>query len=109
MTSPALVTLATDGFWLDHVPPVPGDSVVVDPTQIVCGPVMETAEPDTTVIMPDESEVHPVNEFVKIKRAVPGVRPVTRPALVIPATAGFVLVQVPPAEGKNCVVLPRQI
>lgn len=43
MTTPTFDTEATEGLELDHVPPVVGDNVVVEPTHIVEGPVTETA------------------------------------------------------------------
>ena len=42
LTSPALVTLATVGLLLTHVPPVVGDNCVVAYTQIEFEPVIET-------------------------------------------------------------------
>ena len=42
VTTPALVTVATTGLLLTHVPPVVGDNCVVAFTQIELEPVIET-------------------------------------------------------------------
>lgn len=47
--------------------------------------------------------------MVKVKVAVPAVKPVTTPALVTEATAGLLLTQVPPVAGDKVVVNPAQI
>ena len=49
VTTPAEVTVATDGLLLTHVPPVVGDKVVVDPMQIELLPVMLTVGKALTV------------------------------------------------------------
>jgi len=49
VTTPAEVTVATDGLLLTHVPPVVGDRVVVAPTQIGLLPVMLTVGNGLTV------------------------------------------------------------
>ena len=46
---------------------------------------------------------------VKVKVAVPADMPVTNPALVTVATAGLLLVQMPPVVGDKVVVCPTQI
>jgi hypothetical protein len=56
VTIPALVTLATEGLLLTHVPPVDGERVVVVPTHILVGPVTETGVLAETVIMAEESD-----------------------------------------------------
>jgi hypothetical protein len=49
------------------------------------------------------------DDWVKVKVATPCVRPVTNPALFILAMDGLLLVQVPPEDGSNCVVVPTHI
>jgi len=51
VTTPALVTVATPGELLTHVPPVVGDKVVVEPTHIVLGPVTLTSGRAFTVMV----------------------------------------------------------
>jgi len=60
VTSPALVTVATAGLLLAHVPPVVGERVVVNPSQIVEGPVNDTTGGIFTVIGAVLSETQPV-------------------------------------------------
>jgi len=48
VTVPPAVTDATAGLLLTHVPPVVGDNVVVDPTQIELVPVMLTVGKELT-------------------------------------------------------------
>ena len=60
-----------------------------------------------TVTVPVLSE-QPVGK-VKINFALPADTPVTTPELFTVATAGLVLVHVPPVVGSNCVVVPTQI
>lgn len=54
-------------------------------------------------------DVHPVDDCVKIKVAVPLAIPVTRPLLFTIATEGLELAHIPPVEGDNVEVLPIQI
>jgi hypothetical protein len=51
LTTPELLTLAITELLLDHVPPVVGDSTVVELIQITLGPVTFTAAPALTVIV----------------------------------------------------------
>ena len=55
------------------------------------------------------SEMHPVLLLVKTNLAFPSVNPVTKPELFTVATAGAVLIQVPPELGDRFVVFPIQI
>ena len=50
--------------------------------------------------------LQPVVVLLKVKVAVPGVIPLTAPALVMVATASLLLVQVPPVAGLTVVVCP---
>lgn len=79
------------------------------PTQTGLGPVTDTTVEGKTVIIAEESDVQPERVFVYTNRAVPLVIPVTRPLLLIVATAGFELIHVPPTDGKNCVWVAGQI
>lgn len=109
VTTPALVTVATEGLLLTQVPPLVGDNVVVEPTQMLFAPVMLTTGKASTVTGEVGDEAHPVAVFVYVKVAVPAETPVTTPALVTVATAGLLLTQVPPEVGDKVVVEPTQI
>ena len=61
-----------------------------------------------TVTLPVVLE-QPVEVWVKVNAAVPALTPVTTPALVTVATAGLLLVQVPPVFGVRVVVPPTQM
>ena len=109
VTTPAFVTVATEALLLAQVPPVEGDKVVVNPTQILALPVTLTTGKAFTVTAEVAREIQPVPELVKVKVAIPAVTPVTTPASVTVATAGLLLIQVPPVEGDKVVVAPTQI
>lgn len=109
VTTPPLVTVATAGALLAHVPPDVGDNVVVNPTQILLEPSILTTGKAFTVTAEVGSETQPVPESVKLKVAEPAETPVTTPAFVTVATALLLLVQVPPLEGDKPVVAPTQI
>jgi hypothetical protein len=82
---------------------------MLDPVQTVLFAavigVMAGNVPTVIVAVVSEQPVGKVN----INLALPVVTPVTSPAFVTVATAGFVLVHVPPVVGVNCVVVPIQI
>jgi len=109
VTTPAFVTVATEALLLAQVPPVEGDKVVPKPTQILLVPVILTTGKAFTVTAEVARETQPVPESVKVKVADPAVTPVTTPASVTVATAGLLLIQVPPVEGDKVVVAPTQI
>lgn len=109
VTTPALVTEATEGLLLIQVPPKVGDSVVVNPAQILLAPVTVATGKALTVTGGVAAEVQPVVPSVKVKVAVPPDTPVTTPALVTVATDGLLLVQVPPEVGESVVVAPAQM
>ena len=108
VTTPAEVTVATDGLLLTHVPPVVGDKVVVDPIHIELLPVMLTVGNGLTVTAVVVLLQLVVDE-VKVNVADPAATPVTTPAEVTVATAGLLLTQVPPVVGDKVVVDPMQI
>lgn len=94
------------GLLLTHVPPVLGDNVVVEPTQILSGPLTETIGFGLTVIGVVGSELHAVVLDVNINVALPSVMAVTTPVLLIVATDGLLLDHVPPVIGFSWVVSP---
>jgi hypothetical protein len=61
VTTPRLDTEATDGLELAHVPPVVGDNVVVEPTQIVEGPVTDTTGFGLTFMVMLGTALHPIS------------------------------------------------
>ena len=82
VTTPPLVTVATDGLLLVQVPPEVGDKVVVKPTQMEAAPVILTTGKAFTVTAGVGSDAHPVDVRVKVKVAEPAETPVTTPPLV---------------------------
>ena len=109
VTTPALLTLATERLLLAQVPPLVGDKEVVEPMQILFTPVMLTIGAAFTVMVPVCAEEQPVSELVKMNVTVPAETPVTTPALVTEAMAGLLLAQVPPVFGDSVVVAPTQM
>lgn len=109
VTSPALVTVATALLLLAQVPPLVGDKVVVEPTQILFNPRILTLGNAFTVTAGVGAEEHPVAVLVKVKVTDPAETPMTTPPLVTVATALLLLAQVPPEVGESVVVLPTQI
>jgi hypothetical protein len=91
----------------DHVPPVEGNNVAVDPIQIFVELAL-TVGLGLTVIAPVVFE-QPVAVNVNVNVVLPCDTPVTTPPFVMVAMAGFVLAQVPPLVGDKVVVLPTQI
>lgn len=109
VTTPPLVTVATATSSLTHVPPVVGDSVEVLPIQSPEEPVMATVGLANTQTVADALDAQPVEASVNIKVAVPAVKPVTRPELLILATNGADEAHVPPVAGVKVVVPAIQI
>lgn len=109
VTTPAFVTVATAGLLLTQVPPVVGDKVVVAPMQILSAPVILTTGVLLTVTGAVGIDTQPVAVLVKVKVAEPAVTAVTTPSLVTVATAGSLLIQVPPVVGDKPVVAPIQM
>ena len=56
-----------------------------------------------------ESEIQPEFDSTKTNFADPRLTPVTTPPLVTLATAGLLLVQIPPEAGCKVVILPIQM
>jgi hypothetical protein len=109
VTIPPLVTVATPGALLTQVPPLVGDKVVVAPAQIVVEPVILTTGIALIVTAVVGADTQPVVPSVNVNVAMPADTPVTTPAFVTVATAGVLLVQVPPVEGDKVVVAPTQM
>lgn len=104
MTPVVELMVAIPGLNAVHVPPdgVPV-AVVPLPTQTVdCAKL--TVGLGKTVNGVVGAEEHPVDVCVQVKVAVPAAIPVTTPALVTVATAGFEDCQVPPVAGVTVVV-----
>ena len=99
--TPPLVTVATDGLLLAHVPPVDGDNCVPPPTQTSVGPVILAVGDAVTVTGSVANDVHPVAVNVKVNVADPAATPVTTPPEVTVAILVSLLVQVPPVDGDN--------
>lgn len=106
---PLFVMAAIVAFWLAHVPPVPGLTCVVKPWQISVGPVTETVGFGNMVNVVVGFETQLVLDSVKTNCVLPGLIPVTTPALLMVTTDGLVAVQVPPLAGSRVVVPPTQI
>lgn len=104
VTNPALSIVATPTSLLNQVPPVPGLSVMVDPTHNLFDGSITVGRSFTAtdaVVL-----IQPVVVFVKVNVTVPSAIPVINPPLVIVATPGSLLVQVPPALGFAVITLP---
>lgn len=71
VTTPLFVTVATEVFELVQVPPDVGDRFVVEPTQILDGPVILTAGLALTVIGVVALDGQLVTELVNTNDAVP--------------------------------------
>lgn len=106
VTNPAFVTVAIAELLLIHVPPVVGESVVVEPTQTDDAPVILTEGLALMVIVAVGFDTQPVLVFVKVNVAVPAATAVTTPALVTVAIPVLLLTHVPPVVGDNVVVVP---
>jgi hypothetical protein len=103
VTIPPLVTVATDGLLLIHVPPVAGDTAAVLPTQIEVLPIIATTG-NAVTLREGLVWLHPVAVCVNVNETVPAESPVTVPELVTDATSELLLTQVPPVEGDRVVV-----
>jgi hypothetical protein len=101
VTTPPLVTVATEVLLLIHVPPVVGDKVIVPVLQMLLGEA-DTDGNAFTVTGADAEQL--VVELVNVKVTFPGPTAVTTPPSVIVATAVLLLTQVPPEVGVKLVV-----
>lgn len=101
-----MVTDATDGLLLIHVPPDVGDNVVVVPTQMFELPEMLTAGNALTVKLFEDE--HPEELLVKVSVIVPALIPVTIPESSTVAIPVLLLIHVPPLLGVTLAVEPAQ-
>jgi hypothetical protein len=104
--SPALVMVAILELTVVQVPASGDEMVVVSPIHNTEATGLPITGLLFTGITGDGSDTHPVARSVKVNCTLPTLNAVTNPALVILATAGFELVQLPPAEGVKLAVLP---
>lgn len=109
VTTPAFVTVATDGLLLVQVPPVVGDKLEVLATQMIELPLILTVGLAMTVTLAVGAELQPVLLNVNMNVTTPAPTPVTTPPFVTVAIDVLLLVHVPPVVGDNVVVLPPQI
>ncbi len=93
--------MATDGLVLCQTPPEEGKRVVVAPVQRVAPPAIWVVGLLYTRKGFVGCEAHPVTEEVNLNVVCPTVCPVTKPVLVMLATAGLELTQVPPEVGER--------
>ena len=88
-------TVAMAGLLLAQVPPdEASNSEVKDPVQTEVLPVMG----NTRLVTVNDTEEEQVEGAVYLIVVVPVVTPVTRPAVLTEATAGLLLLHVPPVE-----------
>ena len=108
VTTPVLPIVATDVVLLLHTPPnVASVRVVVVPAQIVVVPAMDDTEgkvPTVKVVVAVAEPQAPVTEYEIIE--APSDMAVTAPVLPIVATAGLLLLHVPPLVASVSVVVP---
>jgi len=71
VTTPLLVTVATDGLLLVHVPPVLGDKVDVKPTHTMSSPVIETVGLPVTVSGEEDADAQLDKLLTKVNVAKP--------------------------------------
>lgn len=104
VTNPALLMVAIPELLLTHVPPVTGLIDIVDPTHnLSVGILTDGRSLTATELVVFEQ---PVAVLVKVNVTVPSDTPVIKPALVMVAMPGALLVQVPPEVGLAVIVLP---
>jgi len=96
--------VAIAGLLLTHVPPAPGLAVIVEPMHKAANGVLTTGSAFTVSV--DVVLLQPVVAFVKVNVTVPAVSPVINPALVMVATVGLLLTQVPPDTGLAVITEP---
>jgi hypothetical protein len=102
--NPALLMVATAGALLTHVPPTPGLAAIVAPTHNVADGVLTIGSAFTVTL--EVVLLQPVAVEVNVKVTLPADMPVINPALLMVATAGALLTQVPPAPGLAVIVAP---
>ena len=103
-----MLTEATPGLLLIHVPPEAGNKLPEEPIHKSEGPFINTDGLAFTITGSDGSELHP-KLFVKTNLAEPFDKPVTKPPLETIAILGFKVAHVPPLVGFNVVLDPTHI
>ncbi len=106
VTTPELVTVAILLLLDTQVPPLVGDKVVDKPRQTEVAPVILTIGFSLTITLFVAFETQPLEVCVNVKVAMPLDKPVTKPELSTPATAGLLDVHMPPLDGVRFVVVP---
>jgi hypothetical protein len=92
-----------------HVPPVAGSMDEFSPTHKSVSPFTTMDGFPLTVKVAETLEEQPVALSTKINVTAPAPTPVIIPELVMVATNGLLLIQLPPADGPILVVAPIQI
>jgi hypothetical protein len=104
VTNPALSIVATLTSLLTQVPPVPGVIDMVDPIHNLLDGMLTVGR--SLMVTKGVVLLQPVAVTVKVNVTEPSEMPVINPASVIVATAGSLLVQVPPVLGLAVMTLP---
>ena len=107
LITPLLLMVAVDTLLEVHVPASEAEAWLISPTHNTVSPVMLTTGLPLTVKVGEISEVHPVDVRVNWKVVVPAPTEVTNPLLLMVATVGFELIQIPPVPGVNEVFEPK--
>ena len=99
VATPVLLTDITEVLELIHMPPTLGNTLTELPTHTLGLPGKEINGAGLMVMDAEESDTHPDDVSVNINLTVPAVKPDTTPLLLMVATEGLELIQVPPVEG----------
>jgi hypothetical protein len=104
VTTPLFVTVATEVLLDVQIPPVDGDNVLVNPTQMMSSPVIDTDGLLVTVNGEEETEVQFEELLTNVNVTIPVPTAVANPLLLIVAIEVLLLVHVPPVDGSKLVV-----
>src|SRR5258706_5225247 len=104
VTTPALVTVATEGLLLTQVPPLVGLNVIADPTHKLEDGTLTVGS--ALIVTADVVLLQVVVVLVNVNVTLPAATPVATPALVTVAREGLLLTQVPPLIGLNVIAEP---
>src|SRR5258707_8114764 len=99
VTTPALVTVATEGLLLTHVPPLVGLNVIADPTHKLEDSTLPVGS--ALIVTADVVLLQEVVVLVNVNVTLPAATPVTTPAFVTVASEGLLLTHVPPMSEVN--------
>jgi hypothetical protein len=105
VTTPELVTVATDVLLLVQTPPVEGDKVMVLPAHTEVAEALTVGSAFT--VTAEVVALHPEVASVNVKVTLPAATPVAVLPLTV-ALLGSSLTQVPPVAGDKVMVLPIQ-